>query len=128
MRGAAIATALLLSGCAALSSPSATLLARVDQRMVAEDYRGALALYDEFLQAYPGDAAAARARAVRTALDRLLASQAETERLQRDLATRDSDLIRLRRDLSARQSEVERLRADLERLRSIDLRQEQRRR
>jgi TolA-binding protein len=91
--------------------------------LVAEDYSGALALYAGFVQAHPEDTQAARARATRTALERLLSSQAELDRLRRS-----DELPRLKRDLSERQSEVDRLkaemaklRADLERLRNIDL-------
>jgi len=115
---------MLCTGCASLSpEPARTLLGQADATLVAEDYRGALALYAGFVQAHPDDAQAARARATRTALERLLSSQAELDRLRRS-----DELPRLRRDLSERQSELDRLkaemaklRADLERLRSIDL-------
>ena len=66
---------------------------------------------------------ATRARATQTALDRLLDSQTELDRVKRN-----EELPRLRRELAERQSEVDRLkaesaklRADLERLRNIDL-------
>lgn len=115
---------MLCAGCASLSSePARTLLSRADAMMVAEDYGGALALYAGFVQAHPDDTQAARARATRTALDRLLSSQTELDRLRRS-----DELPRLRRDLSDRQSEVDRLKAEmaklrahLERLRNIDL-------
>ena len=115
---------MLCTGCASLSpEPAKTLLAQADAMMAAEDYGGALALYAGFVQAHPDDTEAARARAIRTALDRLLTSQAELDRLRRG-----DELPRLRRELSDRQSEVDRLkaemaklRADLERLRNIDL-------
>ncbi len=110
---AALAASLLLVGCAALSStappPSAAALKRADDQMAAAQYRRALALYDEYLKANPNDPAAPRARATRALVERLLASQAEVERLRRDVDTR--------------QAEIDRLKADLERLRRIDLRQ-----
>jgi hypothetical protein len=115
---------MLCTGCASLSpEPAKTLLGQADALMAAEDYGGALALYAEFVQAHPDDTQAARARATRTALDRLLLSQSELDHLRRS-----DEQPRLRRDLSDRQSEVDRLkaemaklRADLERLRNIDL-------
>ena len=115
---------MLCTGCASLSpEPSKTLLDQADAMLVAEDYGGALALYAGFVQAHPDDTQAARARATRTTLERLLTSQAELDRLRRS-----DELPRLRRDLSDRQSEVDRLkaemarlRADLGRLRNIDL-------
>jgi septal ring factor EnvC (AmiA/AmiB activator) len=110
--------------------------------LVAEDYRGANDAYAAFLAVHPDDGAAPRIRATRTVLDRLFATQAdvrrvqreaaeaqaELQRLRRDAATRDGELTRLRRDLAAQQSELEQLKSDLERLKSIDLRPEQRRR
>jgi multidrug resistance efflux pump len=116
--------AVLCMGCAAPSPQSTdSLLTQADAKMAAEDYGGAQALYGEFVTANPDDTQAGRARAVRTALDRLLSSQAELNRVQRG-----EELVRLRRELSDRQSEVDRLkaevtklRADLERLRNIDL-------
>ena len=115
---------MLCTGCASLPpEPAKTLLDQADAMLVAEDYGGALALYAGFVQAHPDDTQAARARATRTALERLLSSQAELDRLRRS-----DELPRLRRDLSDRQSEVDRLkaemaklRADIERLRNIDL-------
>lgn len=115
----------LCSGCAATPSPesSNTLLGQADAKLAAEDYSSAQALYAEFITANPDDAHADRARATRAALDHLLASQAELDRVQRG-----EELARLRRELADRQSDVDRLkaevgklRADLERLRSIDL-------
>jgi hypothetical protein len=115
---------MLCTGCASVSpEPAKTLLDQADAMLVAENYGGALALYTGFVQAHPDDTQAARARATRTALDRLLLSQSELDHLQRS-----DELPRLRRDLSDRQSEVDRLkadmaklRADIERLRNIDL-------
>lgn len=121
------------------------ILARAEALLVAEDYRGASEAYAAFLAVNPGDGAAPRIRATRTVLDRLFATQADVQRLQRlqresgevqaelqrlrrDAATRDGELTRLRRDLAAQQTELEQLKTDLERLKSIDLRPEQRRR
>jgi hypothetical protein len=121
-------TCLLAPACAATSSsapppvpvaaptPSSSLLARADDRLMAAQYRGALALYDEFLKTYPDDPATPRARAARAVVERLLIVQTENERLRRELDVRQSDL-------TARQAEIDQLRADLERLRRIDLRQ-----
>ena len=103
--------------------PPKSLLDEADAKLSAEDYKGASALYGEFVKAQPGNAHAARAHATQIVLNRLLDSQTELERVKRN-----EELPRIRRDLSERQSEVERLkaenaklRADLERLRSIDL-------
>jgi len=110
--------------------------------LIAEDYRGASDAYAAFLAVNPDDGAAPRIRATLTVLDRLFATQgdvqrlqresadgqAELQRLRRDAATRDGELARLRRDLAAQQTELEQLKTDLERLKSIDLRPEQRRR
>lgn len=125
-------TGMLSAGCASLSpepakapakAPAKTLLEQADARMAAEDYTGALALYGQFVKADPDNAQAARARATQTALDRLLASQTELDRMKQD-----DELPRLRRELLERRSEADRLkaeiaklRADLERLRNIDL-------
>jgi hypothetical protein len=120
-----VSIGVLCYGCAATPSPESanTLLNKADAKMAAEDYGSAQALYGEFITANPDDLQADRARATKTALDRLLASQAELDRIQRG-----EELSRLRRELSDRQSDVDRLkgevaklRADLERLRSIDL-------
>jgi hypothetical protein len=117
-RALALASALCLAGCAGASGsspapgssvPAARLLQRADDQLATAQYRGAIALYDEFLKAYPADPAAPRARASRVVVDRLLLSQGEVERLRREVDTR--------------QAEIDRLKADLERLRRIDLRQ-----
>ena len=125
---AILMTGMLSAGCASLSpepakAPAKTLLEQADARMTAEDYSGALALYAQFVKADPDNAQAARARATQTALDRLLASQTELDRMKQD-----DELPRLRRELLERRSEADRLkaeiaklRADLERLRNIDL-------
>jgi hypothetical protein len=121
--------ALLTTGCATGGGGS-ELLARADGSLAAADYRGAIALYDQFLQRSPEDPASPRARATRTVVERLILSQGETERLRREVSTRDADVGRLRADVDRLRAEgdrlraeVERLRADLQRLRTIDLRQ-----
>ena len=121
--------AMLCTGCSTAPAPQPareppkSLLDEADAKLSVEDYKGASALYGEFVKAQPGNAQAARARATQAVLNRLLDSQTEMERVKRN-----EELPRIRRDLSERQSEVERLkaenaklRADLERLRSIDL-------
>jgi TolA-binding protein len=126
---AALIVAMLCAGCSTAPAPQPareppkSLLDEADTKLSVEDYKGASALYGEFVKAQPGNAQAARARATQTVLSRLLDSQTELERVKRN-----EELPRIRRDLSERQSEVERLkaenaklRADLERLRSIDL-------
>jgi epoxyqueuosine reductase QueG len=138
-RAFALAGALCLAGCAGVpaSSPapgpsaaaaqaaasSARLLLRADDQMAAAQYRGAIALYDEFLEAYPADPAAPRARASRAVVERLLLSRGEIERFRREVDTRQGEIERLRREADTRQAEIGRLKADLERLRRIDLRQ-----
>jgi hypothetical protein len=112
-RAAIVAAALALTGCAGMpfgsSDQPAALLRRADDQVTAAQYKSALALYDEFLKANPNDPATPRARVSRTAAERLLASQAEIDRLRREVDTR--------------QAEIDRLKGDLERLRRIDLRQ-----
>ena len=124
---AILVTGMLSAGCASVSpdaakAPAKTLLEQADARLTAEDYSGALALYAQFAKANPDNAQAARARATQTALDRLLASQSELERVKQN-----DELPRLRREVSERRSEVDRLkaevamlRADLERVRNVE--------
>ena len=117
---------MLCAGCASTApspEPARNPLELADAKMAAADYRGAQALYAEFVNANPGNPQAARAHAMQAALDRLLSSQTELERLNRS-----EEVPRLRREIAERQSEVEhlkaenaKLRADLERLRNIDL-------
>jgi cell shape-determining protein MreC len=117
---------MLCAGCASIApspEPARNLLDQADAKMAAADYRGAQALYAEFVNDNPADPQAARARAIQAALDRLLSTQTELERLNKN-----EEGLRLRRDIAERQGEVERLkaenaklRADLERLRNIDL-------
>lgn len=115
------------------------LLTQADAKLAAEDYSGAIELYDEFAAAKPAHGQVPRARATRTVLERLLASQADLERgqsldqtprLRRDLSDRQSEIDRLKSDGDRLKSdgdrlrgEVAKLRADLERLRTIDLQQ-----
>ena len=92
----------------ARGAEAVTLLHRAETQAAAAQYRGALSLYDEFLQQHPDDVAAPRVRAARTVVERLLVAQTEIERL--------------RRDGDVRQAEIDRLKAALERLRRIDMR------
>jgi len=150
-----VAAALLLAGCAGGVSSSGPgspdrLLQRADDQLVAAQYKNALTLYDEYLQAHPNEPVSPRVRTARTAVERLLVSQGEVERLRREVDgrqgeidrlrreqdtrqgeidrlrreqdTRQGEIDRLRRERDTRQAEIERLKADLERLRRIDLR------
>jgi len=121
-----VMAAMLCTGCASLApspDPAKNSLDRADAKMAAADYSGAQALYAEFVNANPGNPQAARARATQAALDRLLSSQTESERLNQS-----DEIPRLRREIADRQGEVDhlkaenaRLRADIERLKNIDL-------
>jgi len=121
-----VMAAMLCTGCASLApspDPAKNSLDRADAKMAAADYSGAQALYAEFVNANPGNPQAARARATQAALDRLLSSQTEAERLNQS-----DEIPRLRREIADRQGEVDhlkaenaRLRADIERLKNIDL-------
>lgn len=125
--GAALA-ALFLAGCATapVNLPTSPLLARGDARLASGDYRAAIALYDEFLRREPTDPAAARVRATRLALARLLESAAALDQLRAEAVQRAGELARARRELEAAQAETTRLRADLERIKALDLQLEQR--
>jgi hypothetical protein len=121
-----VMTGMLCTGCAPIApspEPARNSLERADAKMAAADYRGAQALYAEFVNANPANPQAARARAIQAALDRLLSAQAESERL-----SQGDEVPRLRREIAERQGEVDhlkaenaKLRADLERLKNIDL-------
>ena len=50
-----------------------------------------------------------------------------TERVSKDLATREADIARLRQEVQSRQGEMEQLRADLENLKRLEMRLERRR-
>jgi TolA-binding protein len=129
-------------------SPAATLLREADRLLEAGSYPDAVGAYGQFLQAFPEDAAAPRARATRDLLAGWVATQIELARLREGAEATERELARLRRDLSGRQAEVgrlrqelterqaeatrvseenENLRSDLERLKSVDLRLERRR-
>ena len=124
----ALVVSSLMIGCAAISAVKPpTLLVQADDQLAGDNYRRALELYGEFLRTNAEHPAAPRARGARAVLEKLIAAQAEIERvkpelerLQRDAGTRDAEQRRLR-------AEVARLQADLERLRNIDLRPEPRR-
>lgn len=120
--------ALLLAGCATapVKLPTSPLLARGDARLGSGDYRAAIAFYDEFLRREPDDPAAARVRATRLALARLLESEAALEQLRDEGAQRAGEQARARRELEAARAETTRLRADLERIKALDLQLEQR--
>jgi hypothetical protein len=123
---AIVMAGMLCAGCASTvpsPEPARNPLDLADAKTAAADYRGAQALYAEFVNAKPADPQAARARAMQAVLDRLLSAQTELERL-----SRSEEVPRLRREIAERQGEVEhlkaenaKLRADLERLRNIDL-------
>jgi predicted RNase H-like nuclease (RuvC/YqgF family) len=122
---AIVMTGMLCTGCAPIApspTPARNSLDQAEAKMAAADYSGAQAV---------------RARVIQAALDRLLSSQAELERLnrsdevtrlRREIADRKGDVERLKTESAERHGEVERLkaenaklRADLERLRNIDL-------
>ena len=116
---------LTLAGCGTMLSvgddASNRLLNQADAKLAAEDYKGAISSYSEFVTAMAEHPQAPRARATQAALERLVAAQAAIARAQQ---TGDA----ARRELTERQAETDRLkgevaklRADLERLRSIDL-------
>jgi len=116
---------LTLAGCGTTLSveddASSKLLNQADAKLAAEDYKGAISSYSEFVTAMAEHPQAPRARAIQAALERLVAAQAAIARAQQ---TGDA----ARRELTERQAETDRLkgevaklRADLERLRSIDL-------
>jgi hypothetical protein len=126
----------LLCGCATPEERAAdTLLGRADARLAAEDYSGAIASYNEFMNSAPKHPQAARVRATEKALEKLLAAQAGLGRAQqvaetsrRELNERLAETERLKAETERVKAETERvkneiakLRADLERLRSIDL-------
>jgi predicted RNase H-like nuclease (RuvC/YqgF family) len=119
----------LLCACATPEERAAdTLLGRADARLAAEDYSGAIASYNEFMNSAPKHPQAARVRATEKALEKLLAAQAGLGRAQqaaetsrRELNERLAETERLKAETERVKNEIAKLRADLERLRSIDL-------
>jgi len=124
---AIVATGLLLSGCVKLLTPGLPeLVARADAQLQSGNYRAAIALYDEFLQASPADPAALRVRATQSLLEALLQSEATVQRLQQESALREEELSRARRELLELRAEAKRVNVSLERLKALDRRLERR--
>ncbi len=95
---AIVMAGMLCTGCASMapsSEPAANLLDQADAKLAAADYSGAQALYTEFVNANPANPQAARARAVQAALDRLLSTQTELDRVKRN-----DDVVHLRREVA----------------------------
>jgi hypothetical protein len=123
---AIVVAGMLCTGCASMAlspEPAEILLDQADAKLAAADYSGAQVSYAEFVNANPGNPQAARARAIQAALDRLLSTQTELDRVNRN-----EDVLHLRREIAERRGDVERLKAenaklrtDLERLMDIDL-------
>jgi hypothetical protein len=123
---AIVVAGMLCTGCTSMAlspEPAEILLDQADAKLAAADYSGAQASYAEFVNANPGNPQAARARAIQAALDRLLSTQTELDRVNRN-----EDVLHLRREIAERRGDVERLKAenaklrtDLERLMDIDL-------
>jgi hypothetical protein len=105
--GGALLVLALLSGCAR------KVLTRGDGQLVAGNYRGAIAMYDQFLRANPEDPSAERVRATRKLLARYLQVEEEA--------------ARARLELNELRAEVARLKAALEKLKAIDVQTEQKR-
>ena len=124
---AIVATGLLLSGCVKLLTPGPPeLVARADAHLQSGNYRAAIALYDEFLQASPADPAALRVRATQSLLEALLQSEATVQRLQQESALREEELTRARRELLELRAEAKRVKVSLEWLKALDRRLERR--
>ena len=124
---AIVATGLLLSGCVKLLTPAPPeLVARADAQLQSGNYRAAIALYDEFLQASPADPAALRVRATQSLLEALLQSEATVQRLQQESALREEELTRARRELLELRAEAKRVKVSLEWLKALDRRLERR--
>ena len=122
-----VAAGLLFSGCVNLLTPGPPgLVARADAQLQSGNYRAAIALYDEFLQASPADPAALRVRATRSLLEVLLQSEATLQRLQQESALREEELTRARRELLELRAEAKRVNVSLERLKALDRRLERR--
>jgi hypothetical protein len=97
------------------------LLAEADGKLIAQDYKGALTAYAQFLTAAPDHPQAARIRATQTALERMLSFELELTLAQRTGALARREVSDRQTETERLKSEVTKLRADLERLRSIDL-------
>ena len=124
---AIVTTGLLLSGCVKLLTPGLPeLVARADAQLQSGNYRAAIALYDEFLQASPADPAALRVRATQSLLEVLLQSEATVQRLQQESALREEELTRARRELLELRAEAKRVKVSLEWLKALDRRLERR--
>src|SRR5204862_208286 len=119
---AIVATGLLLSGCVKLLTPAPPeLVARADAQLQSGNYRAAIALYDEFLQASPADPAALRVRATQSLLEALLQSETAVQAVQRgafDFLTKPFMRDELRTKISRALSE-RRWARDRERLRAV---------
>lgn len=154
MKVMAVIAAVLVAGCASWSA--STTVARGDRLAARGDFEAALRAYDDAVAHGADGSAGARARAGQASVGAVLAAREETarmraelakredeltrlrvevERLGRDLAARDGELNRTRQDLTSRQAELirvgleaEQLRIDLEKLKSIEMRLERRRR
>jgi TolA-binding protein len=129
--GAAALVLVLTAGCGSwpgwpFGRISTAMLANADRLVEQGEYEPAVAAYDEFLQRYPDDSEAARARVSRETAATIVATRAEMTRLRQELAKLRDDLARREGDLARVRQEAERLRADLERLKQIDLRLERR--
>jgi chromosome segregation ATPase len=100
--------ALAAGGCAwfGLPRPATVMLTRADRLLESREYEGAVRVYDEFLERFAEDPAAARARASLESLAALLAARAEIARLRDILATRESEMRRLREQVARREEEV----------------------
>jgi TolA-binding protein len=112
LRRFALVVPALFVGCATPAvGPGGSLLVQADQQMAAANYRAARDLYRQFVATYPADTSVPRARGAGNALDRLIETQAELERVRGVVETRDAELAHLRDDLAERQRELEQLRA-----------------
>lgn len=120
---------ILLAGCAAWPfGRSSGLLERADRLAADGDYVAAVSAYDEFLDKYPDDRAAARARASRDTAAEMGRLRSEVVRLREQLGVREGELNRIRQELSRLLTEADRLRVDLENLKRLDLELERRKR
>ena len=133
---------MLAAGCALLPRDVPRALKEADGLFEQGNYEAAVAAYDAYLEQYPEDGAALRARAARSLMTELIATRADLASAQAELLTaraeltaqreraagRDGELTRLRQEITARQVEVTRLREALEALKRTDLQMERPRR